>query len=314
MKRYLPLLLCLVLCSCHPRSCELEPCIKYTPQRYQIHQLSSAFSPLSPEEQNQDWGREYTIALSFAHDFDLYRAITGFKRALILIPRTNWDRRLQIEYSIVFSYYLGNKYCEAAEAFELSGLPQASGSFPAFGELLLILYDSYQYIGETEKAFSILELIEKHHPDTANNLKLQTAFHEGDLCLINALAPKRNSPDDIYQFLDCYCYETKSVTKAQTLNAVLPGAGYYYVGQKKSALTSFIINTLFIGAAYHFFEHGNTAAGLITTSLEAGWYFGGINGAGLAAKEYNEGLYNRTAKETMIRNDLFPVLMFETAF
>ena len=45
-----------------------------------------------------------------------------------------------------------------------------------------------------------------------------------------------------------------------------------------------------------------------------GWYFGGINGAGLAAQEYNERVYERLARDTMIENKLFPILMLEKAF
>ncbi len=115
-------------------------------------------------------------------------------------------------------------------------------------------------------------------------------------------------------FFSEYCCKAKSVKKAQMLNAILPGAGYYYVGQKKSALTSFIINTLFTAAAYQLFDKGYFAGGLIVSSLELGWYLGGINGAGLEAKEYNQSIYNTMAKDTMAQNRLFPVLMFETTF
>ena len=95
---------------------------------------------------------------------------------------------------------------------------------------------------------------------------------------------------------------------------LLPGAGYYYVGQKKAALTAFVINSLFTAAAYQFFAKGYPAAGFITLSFEAGWYFGGINGAGLAAKEYNERLYEVKAKDFMLKERLFPLLTFETSF
>lgn len=79
-------------------------------------------------------------------------------------------------------------------------------------------------------------------------------------------------------------------------------------------MTSFIINALFAAATYQLIDRGYVAAGIIVGSLEMGWYIGGINGAGLEAKEYNQSLYNTCAKEVMIRNQLFPVLMFETTF
>ena len=79
-------------------------------------------------------------------------------------------------------------------------------------------------------------------------------------------------------------------------------------------MTSFMINASFIAASWYFFDHGNYGAGIITSSLEFGWYFGGINGAGLAAKEWNQHIYNIKGKELMIEMRLFPVLMLEASF
>ena len=42
-----------------------------------------------------------------------------------------------------------------------------------------------------------------------------------------------------------YTENWKSPTKARWLNGILPGAGYSYIGQKQTALTSFLINALF---------------------------------------------------------------------
>ncbi len=98
------------------------------------------------------------------------------------------------------------------------------------------------------------------------------------------------------------------------MNAILPGAGYYYVGQKKTAVTSFLINALFIGTAWVFFQQKNVPAALITLSFETGWYFGGINGAGLAANEYNERLYEVNTKEQLFENKLFPLFYFKKSF
>jgi hypothetical protein len=114
--------------------------------------------------------------------------------------------------------------------------------------------------------------------------------------------------------LENYFSEKKSVKKAQFLNALLPGAGYLYLGQKKSALTAFCLNTLFITAAYQFFKHHHFAAGLITTSFESGWYFGGIYGAGEEAKYYNERLYEQNASRVLNAHNLFPALMLDHAF
>ena len=106
----------------------------------------------------------------------------------------------------------------------------------------------------------------------------------------------------------------KSVSRAQTYNAILPGAGFLYVGQKQSALTSFLLNGLFIWASIHFYSKGNYAAGAVFTSLETGWYFGGIYGAGESAKLYNERLYEKEAYPILNSGGFFPVLMLRYGF
>jgi hypothetical protein len=223
-------------------------------------------------------------------------------------------RRLQIEYSIIQSYYYGKKYCDAVQFFEESSFGNMPSEFPALHDLLIVIHDCYIHIGECDKAERVLQVIEKQNTELANNLQLSNAVSCGSFPEIHCLAPVGSNGPPVCDFLAQYCRCSKSPRKAQFLNAVLPGAGYYYVGLKRSAMTSFIINGLFTATAYYFFHEGNWAAGLITTSLETGWYLGGINGAGLAAKEYNEHLYNTLGQGMMTRNDLFPILMLETSF
>lgn len=304
----------ILILGCQANSCMLEPNICYIPQQRQIEGLPSAFEPLTPFELKQDWGKEMQIAQVFAKEFDLYRAITSYKRALILIPCGLEERRLEIQYKIIQSYYLGQKYQEAIEEFEKSDLAALSPDFPATGDLLIILYDSYKEIEQEAKAEKVGQLIEKYNPQAAQDLNLSSALNAGNLREIEAIKPCSRFETDLDNFLGYYADNKRSVRQAQVLNAILPGAGYYYVGQKKSALTSFLINALFIAAAYQFFDRGDIAAGIITTSFEAGWYFGGINGAGLAAKEWNEAVYQNTARDLMVKNRLFPSLMLETAF
>ncbi len=307
---YLVILLGLALqafLGCQTSKSVLKPEIALSPAQRNIDCLSSAFEPLSPLELKEDFGKELKIAIGFAKEFDLYRAITSYKRALFLIPRSNQDRVRQIEYSIIECYYFGQKHQEVIDTFEVSTLLDINPAFPAFGQLLVILYDSYLNLNLPEKACRILNIIEKGNADISTKLKSYVALKKADLPQIENLGYKQD-------FLVPYYLQTKSVQKARMLNAILPGAGYYYIGQTKSAATAFIINTLFVAAAYQFFNKGYIAAGTITASFEAGWYFGGINGAGLEAHEYNERLYERNAKDFMLKKGFFPILTFETAF
>lgn len=311
--------LCTVLCvtsfsGCCLSSTKLEPRIHYEFSRNDVVRKPSAFPPLSAEELQTDWGKELLIGEHFAKSIDLYRAITALKRAQILIPPALRDRRQQIDFMLIESYYFGSKYCDVVQTFEESSLTSISPTFPAFRDLLIILHDCYDKIESFEKAEHILQIIENKEPSLANEIQLSMALVEGDFPRSRALAACSTKCEPVQDFLIQYCTCSKSPRKAQVLNAIFPGAGYYYVGQRRTAVTSFVINALFIAAAYQFFARNSIAAGLITVSLESGWYFGGINGAGLAAKEYNEQLYNNLGKGMMTRNDLFPILMLETSF
>lgn len=307
--------LLLLLWSCHsPDNQDSGPMICYSaPPRY-IKRLPSPFPPLSYLERSQDWGKELYLGREFAREMDLYRALTCFKSALFLVPKGNLDRIHEIEYEIFLAYSLGNKYQEAIEAFEGSHLLTVSDTFPALQDMLILLYDAYIQMDLPERACRVLNLLASMDQNRANKLTLGTAVSAVDIPTIIQTAECVDNQDSVYHFLDEYALRSKSVTKAKTLNAILPGAGYFYVGQKKTALTSFIINALFIAASYQLFERGYIPAAIITTSLELGWYFGGINGAGLAAKEYNDRLYECLGKEMMIDNGLFPVLMLQVGF
>lgn len=306
--------------------------------------LPSAFPPLSSFELRQEWGQELYLGLQFAQELDLYRAITCYKRALFLAqkiqsetcsskkinvdalvslanngsasveqgPATCSPERInQIEYHLIEAYYFGRKFQSVTEVYESSNLDQLPITFPALDELLLMLEDAYNQIGCTEKSLQIHTLLLSRNTSKAESMDILDAVEAADFCALEQL--RCNSPE-LGGFLDGYYASTKSVKKAQMLNAFLPGAGYYYVDQKKTAVTAFIVNALFTWAAYNFFHNGNLAAGLITTSLEFGWYMGGINGAGLAASEWNEKTYEVQGKDYLIQNRIFPVLMFNYAF
>lgn len=300
----------IILCTlsgCQLTQAKFEPAIVYTPNTQLTTSNSSAFPPMSQAERRQDWGKEVIMGDAFACELDLYRALTCYKRAEILIPPKFSERQLQIQYNILQSYYIGGKYQDVIDTFEKGPLYFVLPSFSAFDDLIIMLYDAYQKIEQQEKADSFLQLIESRKPEIAQHIRLSNALLHADFCALD-------EEKELECFLTNYHSQTLSIRRAQVLNAILPGAGYLYVGQKQTALTSFVINTLFTAAAYHFFAHGNIGAGLIISSLEAGWYLGGINGAGLAAKEFNERIYNSSVRELMVQRRLFPVLMLQYTF
>lgn len=156
------LLLILLLVGCYRVPNKIEPQINYAVQDNHIRSLPGAFPPLSNGEKNASWGKEYLIGLAFARELDLYRAISTFKRAQILIPHDLEMRKLEIDYFILYCYYLGNKYPEVIDTFETTSLRRINSNFPAYHDLLVILYESYLKTGESSvsricEIFSMLE-------------------------------------------------------------------------------------------------------------------------------------------------------------
>ncbi len=303
-----------LLSSCYRVPDKINPRINCQVQDAHFANLSSAFAPLSPSERSSDWGREYIIAECFAKELDLYRAVSTFKRAEILLPMDEVERRLEIQYDILLCFFLGQRYEDAIEAFHKSDLECVDKTFPAYHDLLLVLYECYREVDDKERQARIYDLLQKSYPDTAEKIELSRAIREGNLEVIDCFAkgfPKDSYLDDLL----CY-YDTnkKSVATAQLLNAMIPGAGYLYIGQKKSAFTALMLNGLFITAAVQFFRHNHVAAGIITAGFESGWYFGGIYGAGEEAKYYNERLYERKASQVLNQHNLFPILMMKYEF
>ena len=293
--------------SCQ-RTDTFDPQIIYQITRNDISNISKPFPSLTEQELGSDWGKEYKIGLSFFHQLDLYRAITSFQRALILIPTNFIDRHLEMQYYITYIYFCAHKHQDAINIFTSTQLKNVKTSFPAFRNLLIILYECYRQTEDIEKSKQIIKLLKNSHKTTANNLELSSALFINNQSEATNLIKETPNREYICKVIEAYNKQAKSPKKAQIMNALLPGAGYFYIGQRSSATTSFLLNGLFIAAAIHFFDHGHTAAGIITLGFESGWYFGGINGSGLAAKQYNEYLYKRHFTKVLEQEKLFQYL------
>jgi len=310
-KKIIITILFLSLFSCYRVEDKIEPKISYHLKEEIVNSLKNPFKPLTAEEKSKDWAKEFIIAKKFAKDLDLYRAITNFKRAQILLEEEKNYRKNEIEYNILLCYYLGKKYDDLIESFEKSSLCYVDKSFKAFEDLLILLYESYHELKNEEKMNKILELLEESYPDTEKKIKLSTALLDAD---VKTLSSDYSNNFQIKQMLNSYENQKKSVQTAQLLNVFIPGSGYLYIGQKRSAITAFLLNATFIYASYQCFKNKWTAAGVITASFEAGWYFGGIYGAGEEANYYNERLFENFATPMLNEKKLFPIFFLKYGF
>ncbi len=309
MKRGLLLLVTLTACTV-VQPPKFAPDLKISPSDETIGSLSSPFHTEQVTVPTSRVLEELKIGETFARDGDYYRAITAFKSGLALLPDgSELARKQQLQYDTILAYYLGERYEEAISFFERSDLTGARPDFPAYRNMLILLHDSYYRLENETRTAKILTLSEKQSPELASDLQLSWALRHGDVDTARKLG--NGSIDDA---LDRYENRRKSVNTAGVLNALLPGAGYWYVGQRQTALTALLINAAFTGAAVYFFQEGNIGAGVVTASLEMGWYIGGIDGARRAANQYNEKVYAETGHQLLSQEKLYPVLMFTHGF
>jgi tetratricopeptide (TPR) repeat protein len=296
---------------------DFQPKLQQQAAKEKLQTLSSPFNPLSKEELSTDWAKEYKIGIAFAKKFDFYRALTGLERALILGEDDviSNERKQQIYYDIFLCYFWAGKYEEAIYTFEKTPLANVSPkSFKAFQDLLMLLEESYQQIGENEKAKKALSILKAPSPVLHEKISMKTSWQQADLPQISTLYSNNEKWEYFPSIVENFEKEKKSIKKAQWLNAAIPGAGYYYVGQKKTATTALLLNTLFIGAACQAFSTGQPFLGAILTSFELGWYIGGINGAGIAANDYNENIFEKHGNKVLQQEKLLPLFFIEWGF
>src|SRR4029078_515625 len=103
-----------------------------------------------------------------------------------------------------------------------------------------------EQLGETEKAEKIQSLMQETDAKIHEGLSLYSTMQTADLATLRSWNPNSSLAPCVKELLSCYDAGKKAVTAAQWLNAMIPGAGYFYVGQKQPAVTALLVNGLFI--------------------------------------------------------------------
>lgn len=266
---------------------------------------SHCFNALNLEEKDAPWAKEYLLGVSFGAQEDYEEALHCFKRSLMLCPKES-KRIQEIEYAFVLTHYFQKEYKKAIDFFESHSLLYADKNFTAYHDLLIVLYHSYEILGQPKKADLIMEKLEPYSKEESIELRLTGAVLRREFESALRLSEKLDEKELISSLTHSFLQKRKSEKVAKWLNALLPGMGYYYLGQKKAALTAFLINgALIVGAAQLILNRYYTL-GCMTALLEAGWYFGGIFGAKRSAYLFNESLFANYAEKIFYHESLNP--------
>jgi hypothetical protein len=161
----------------------------------------------------------------------------------------------------------------------------------------------YTNIQDFDKADRILDYMETTYPVVAEKTGYFQLSFKGKYPCIRGSSPHY---PDVDALLNQYRLEKnrQKLHRSSTRSFLEPDI--FISVKSKSALTAFSAQwCLYLGILLflHTRQHPRWND---FTSIEAGWYFGGIYGAGQEAKFYNERLYERLATPMMNEKPLFP--------
>jgi len=257
------------------------------------------------------------VADAFMEEGEYYRAITEYKRLLILFPSSaGADYAL---FKIGMACYRGEEYESAAHSLALLRERPMAGGYAAQGRYFEGLsywkLKKYEYAkvalrsvavlcphsGYAPRALIARALVSFDQDDIAGSVndlqKLMGSYpaHPGAMRAAEAvklLGRYHNLPE-------------KSRVLAGLMSAVIPGSGYMYAGHFKDGVTAFFINGLSVAGAMTGVSQDNYAVGAIVGGVGLPFYAGNIHGSANAAKKWN------AAAKDEFRGKLYSILGFE---
>lgn len=236
---------------------------------------------------------------AFRDEGEHYRAITEYKKLLILFPDS--EKADYAFFNIGMSYFQGEEYDSAAGTFSSLREKHESSVYVAPGEYFegLCYWKQKKY----EKAKERFDTLILMHPDTeyapralaAKSLigidEENTAVSRIELQrLIDAYPADKNAANagEALRYLNEYeQLPEKSSMAAGFLSAVLPGSGYAYAGNFEDGITAFAVNALFIAGTVTAIHQRNYTTAYLAGAFGLPFYVGNIYGSANAARKWN---------------------------
>jgi outer membrane protein assembly factor BamD (BamD/ComL family)/TM2 domain-containing membrane protein YozV len=244
------------------------------------------------------------IGDAFMQEGEYYRAVTEYKKFLILFPDS--AKADYASFGIAMAYFKGEEYGAAARSFLAlrekypeSGYAIHAGYLEGYSQWKLKNYD------RTRAALEALA--EKYR---------ESEYAPRSLVVICLAALDENKAEvsrrALVRFLDRYPghpgeenvkeaiveldrYQElpeKSPVLAGVMSAILPGSGYIYAEHYGDGITAFLINGLFIAGTITAIHQENYAVAGIVGGVGVPFYLGNIYGSANAAKKWNLGIRN----------------------
>ena len=258
------------------------------------------------------------IADAFLEEGEYYRAVTEYKKFLILFP--NSAKADYVSFAIGLAHFKGEEFGTALRSF--SALRQ---KYPESGYAVEAGYlegVSYWRLKDYGGAQATLEALADEHPasDYAPRALLAIGLSaldddkpdRGRRALERLLDrypdyPDRESIEQAMALIDRYRdLPEKSPVLAGILSAVLPGSGYIYAEHYGDGITALLINGLFIAGTITAIHNENYPVAGIVGGVGVPFYLGSISGSANAARKWNLNIRNEITRK--IHSILDPLL------
>lgn len=290
--------LCFALSGCAAHIPKEQSPLAYFPTQTERQALIDYPEEEAPIDATSRWGEELLIGKAFAQEGDWYRALTSFRKARFLLhmeKKITPALEARLAWSEALIYGFSGKWGDLIAIWEKYRDRFTISSDLLKEEWITLLYAAYLFEKRETEAEALCSFLSKEH---ATIRKL----HEWkDLSFIQ---PQSSAQTVIEKKIQSHM---KSPGLAKLYNGCLPGLGYWYVEQKQTACTSFLLNASFLGATLQLLKLHQPFLAFITLSFETGWYLGGITGAGLAAETYNDKVRETFALPYLLEQKALPL-------
>jgi TolA-binding protein len=258
------------------------------------------------------------IADAFMEEGEYYRAVTEYKKFLILFPDSG--KADYASFEIAMAYFKGEEYGAAARSFLAvrEKYPESAYSIHA-----AYLEGSSQWkLKNYDRAREALERLIEEHPESEYAPRalvvICLAALDEDKAEVSRQAldrfldrypghPGQESVREAAALLDRYReLPEKSPVLAGIMSAILPGSGYIYAQHYGDGITAFLINGLFIAGTVTAIHQENYAVAGIVGGIGVPFYLGNIYGSANAAKKWNLGVRNEVIQK--IHSILAPLI------
>jgi TolA-binding protein/TM2 domain-containing membrane protein YozV len=238
----------------------------------------------------------------FMKEGEYYRAVTEYKKFLILFPDSaNSDYAL---FKTGMAYYRGEEYEQSVRCFSV--LEEKYKTSRYIPESSYYKGLSHWKMKEPDKAIKALDAVSEAFPQSEFAARaliagsLVTLEEENvpssmkRLKLLSDQYPEyqgsKNAKDAMALIEQYPRLPEKSETLAAVMSAILPGSGYIYADHVGDGITAFIINALFIAGTITAIHSENYAVAGIVGGIGLPFYVGNIYGSANAAKKWNLGV------------------------